>query len=80
VTSRTTPADLGPAGAAGVVRLAPDEGDAGADEDGREEIGLGAVAQIHVADEDQCHDDHEEQGDDLALVGLTGDESAAAVR
>ncbi|MEU6352750.1 SDR family NAD(P)-dependent oxidoreductase, partial [Streptomyces sp. NPDC047072] len=26
------------------------------------------------------HDDHEEQGHDLALVGAAGDESAAAVR
>lgn len=52
---------------------------AGADEHGRPEVGLGAAAQVDVAHEDQGDDDHEEQGDYLALVRFARDESAAAV-
>jgi hypothetical protein len=74
-----TAADLRPAGPPRVVRLAPDQGDTRADEDRRPQIRLRAAAEIHIADEDHGHDDHEEEGDDLALVRLAGHEPAPAV-
>lgn len=75
----TAAADLHPAGPPRVVRLAPDEGDARADEHRRPQIRLRSAAEVHIADEDHGHDDHEEQGDDLPLVRLAGHEPAAAV-
>lgn len=75
-----TTADLGPTGPSRVVRLAPDQGDAGRDEHGRPEIRPGRLTEVHVADEDHGHDDHEEEGDHLAAVGLAGHEPAAAVQ
>ncbi len=75
-----TAADLHPAGPARVVRLPPHQSHARADQDGRPEVGPGAVGEVHAAHEDHGHHDHEEQGDDLPLVRFPCDESAAAVR